>query len=60
MGSHSVNTQTAPGGYVVNRIATIEPIYKQKSENFVVILKYRAVLLGSNHEVDIRWAVRCI
>lgn len=32
LGSYSVNTQTASGGYTVNRIASIEPVYKQNSE----------------------------
>lgn len=32
LGSYSANTQTASGGYTVNRIASIEPVYKQNSE----------------------------
>lgn len=54
LGSPSEDTPPAPRRYIVNGIANIEPTYKKKRRKLSVILKYRAIPFGNNHEVDVR------
>lgn len=54
LGSPSEDTPPAPRRYIVNGIANVEPTYKKKRRKLSVILKYRAIPFGNNHEVDVR------
>lgn len=54
LGNHSEDTQTAPERY----FAAIEPIYKKKRGSLSIMLKHRAISLGSHHGEGVRWNVR--